>query len=301
MSNTLIELSSLLSTTDREMVEKLLYSEEVPSRLITLENSSFLVLRKVVGSEQTLSFTNHFFILTETTIHSIDQDKNTCEKLGSEGTELLRYFQDDIKRTNETIDVFNDHIDQLEDFIFDQEIPRHFIDIWYSLKKSVAKIERFTSRYSKVLQDLGALNYEYSEVLKKTTRQAGQHFSMNISRTNSLVSKLETIYNYYNSFKDEKINKNFYLLTVLSGIFLPLNLIVGFFGMNTENLLFKDNPEGTIYVLYLLLGVLLFFVIGLRLLQLIDSLLLRYGLGHFKMYKTISKKLTKINRVFDLE
>ena len=36
-------------------------------------------------------------------------------------------------------------------------------------------------------------------------------------------SKLDTLYNYYNSLKNDKINNNIYILTILSGVFLPLN------------------------------------------------------------------------------
>ncbi|WP_324253264.1 CorA family divalent cation transporter, partial [Campylobacter volucris] len=50
------------------------------------------------------------------------------------------------------------------------------------------------------------------------------------------ITRLESIYAYINTVRNEKINKNIYFLSIMSAIFLPLNLIVGFFGMNTKNL-----------------------------------------------------------------
>lgn len=87
------------------------------------------------------------------------------------------------------------------------------------------------------------------------------------------------------------MNKNIYLLTVLSGIFLPLNLIVGFFGMNTEGLLFKDDPNGTTYVLYALTGIFLAFVLGFNILNLIDRFFFRWWLGRSKLYNKMSNKI----------
>jgi magnesium transporter len=45
------------------------------------------------------------------------------------------------------------------------------------------------------------------------------------------------------------MNRNIYYLTILSGIFLPLTLVTGFFGMNTGGLPFTESPNGTLYVI----------------------------------------------------
>ncbi|PLY09306.1 MAG: hypothetical protein C0626_09950 [Arcobacter sp.] len=45
------------------------------------------------------------------------------------------------------------------------------------------------------------------------------------------------------------MNRTVYILTLLSGIFLPLNLIVGFFGMNTTSLPFTQGDGGTLLVI----------------------------------------------------
>ena len=44
------------------------------------------------------------------------------------------------------------------------------------------------------------------------------------------------------------MNRTIYLLTILSGIFLPLNLIVGYFGINTQGLPFAHLPNGSFIV-----------------------------------------------------
>ncbi|OYZ64605.1 MAG: hypothetical protein B7Y17_03670 [Sulfuricurvum sp. 24-42-5] len=43
------------------------------------------------------------------------------------------------------------------------------------------------------------------------------------------------------------MNRSIYILTIVSIVFLPLNLVVGFFGMNTGGLPFQDSTMGTTY------------------------------------------------------
>ena len=59
------------------------------------------------------------------------------------------------------------------------------------------------------------------------------------------VEKLDYLYDFYRAKVDEKMNRNVYYLTLLSGIFLPLTLATGFFGMNTGGLPWADDPLGT--------------------------------------------------------
>ena len=42
---------------------------------------------------------------------------------------------------------------------------------------------------------------------------------------------------------------HFFILTIISAIFLPLNLVVGFFGMNTSGLPFTEGNNGTLSVI----------------------------------------------------
>jgi hypothetical protein len=97
------------------------------------------------------------------------------------------------------------------------------------------------------------------------------------------------------------LNKNIYILTLISGVFLPLNLIVGFFGMNTESLLFKDDPKGTLYVIYILIAIIFLFTMGLKILVLIDDFLTKTGMGKYQFYQKISNKIQDIDSPLKLE
>lgn len=56
------------------------------------------------------------------------------------------------------------------------------------------------------------------------------------------------------AIKNEKMNQSLYFLSILSAIFLPLNLIVGFFGINTNDLFLAmlNMQLGMFLLLYVL-------------------------------------------------
>ena len=94
------------------------------------------------------------------------------------------------------------------------------------------------------------------------------------------------------------MNNSLYLLALVSGIFLPLNLIVGFFGMNTNNLFLAQNPEGTKLVFYTIIILFFTLMLGLPLLKILDQWILRHFLGRYQFYADLSKKLDDISDKF---
>ncbi len=80
---------------------------------------------------------------------------------------------------------------------------------------------------------------------------------------NEYACRIDDIYTFIQSIKNDKINQNIYILTMISAVMLPLNLITGFFGMNTQGLPFNETKNATIIVVSIMLGVILCCVIFL--------------------------------------
>lgn len=72
-----------------------------------------------------------------------------------------------------------------------------------------------------------------------------------------MITRLNELHLLMSSIKNEKINQSLYFLSILSAIFLPLNLIVGFFGMNTNDLFLSNVKNATWYVFALIYFILL--------------------------------------------
>ncbi len=62
------------------------------------------------------------------------------------------------------------------------------------------------------------------------------------------AARIDDIYAHIQSLKNDKINRNIYILTLLSALFLPLNFITGFFGMNTNGMFLNGFQNGTAIV-----------------------------------------------------
>jgi len=186
-------------------------------------------------------------------------------------------------------------IDRLEDDLYMRKLSPIFLDLWFDLKKDITRMERMLERaYDSIKRDLsfyeqeeGFTSHAFTNILEHIQRY---------ERLSSLNSnKLDTLYSYYNSLKNDKMNNNIYALTILSGIFLPLNLLVGFFGINTEGLFFSGNPSGTLYVVWLLLGLFLLLLVVIPLIGFLERFILRRLLGRFNLYNQLVSKIKKIS------
>jgi magnesium transporter len=75
-----------------------------------------------------------------------------------------------------------------------------------------------------------------------------------------LESSAESAVQIHFSAQGSRANEIMRTLTVLTAIFLPLNLITGFFGMNFDKLPLIHNPAGALLATVLMLGVGVFLV-----------------------------------------
>jgi magnesium transporter len=175
------------------------------------------------------------------------------------------------------------------------------MDNWFDLKKDLARIERYYNRAINVLNSFQKYFSNYESFPQAGFQDLMSNISYVLHHVGNQTSKLDALHNYYSSLKSDKLNNNLYTLTVISAVFLPLNLVVGFFGMNTENLFFKDSPHGTQYVLMILVGTFLLAFIGIPFVKFLDRYLLRFLLGKSHIYKKVSGKIDKIEEILKMD
>lgn len=99
-------------------------------------------------------------------------------------------------------------------------------------------------KINKNLKQINLLSEAFNLLLNEQTQYKKHLKILNLSitilnkNTKEHLARIDILYTLTSAIKNEKMNKSIYLLSILSSIFLPLNLIVGFFGMNTNNLFF---------------------------------------------------------------
>lgn len=187
---------------------------------------------------------------------------------------------------------YSDEVDNLEDLVSERKLPRVFINMSFRLKKDLLKFERLLARRSVVLKDLAhhASVFFPADAFGELLTKSETHSKFAANQ----VKRLTSIHRHYEAIKQDRMNTNIYLLALVSTIFLPLNLIVGFFGINTENLFFNGNPKGTQYVMFILLGVFASLILFLPLIRLLDQWILGKLFGQSQFYARMALKMEKV-------
>jgi len=95
------------------------------------------------------------------------------------------------------------------------------------------------------------------ELLRVRSRDVQEHIERVLTHVRRLESMAENAVQMHFSAQSHRTNEIMRTLTVLTAIFLPLNLVTGFFGMNFEGLPLIHSPRGfwIIFSVMLLLGI----------------------------------------------
>ena len=271
---------------------------EHSSYFFTTERYQLLIERLFELDEEGLKGVSTPFLISDENMYMYDINAKNLIVMEEKHLTVADLIQQKLDKSEHLVKKYIEEIDKLEDSLYMRKIPSIFLDLWFDLKKDLTRIDRIFARADETLKEYAAFYGESREFPKELYINLIEHIGRYQRLANLNSAKLDTLYNYYNSLKNDKINNNIYILTVLSGVFLPLNLVVGFFGMNTQNLFFSDNPSGTVYVVSILTGMLVILLLAFPLVQIIERSILRRLLGRFSLYNTLIeniKKITKIN------
>jgi len=228
-----------------------LRNELHPSIFDENEEYDMLIVRIPVISDK-LSAVSIGLIITEQNSYLYDKNQHKFQELTGhfEGPHsLLDKITDKMLKS---FVKYQDMVADMEERLYEDNIKENFMNIWLELKLEILRIERILLRaentidnfieYYKDIPEFPINNYgDLHEHLERTRRSAALQ-----------LSKLDYLYSFYNTKSNDKMNRMIYVLTIISAIFLPLNLVVGFFGMNTSGLPFASGAKGTYYAVSLM-------------------------------------------------
>jgi zinc transporter len=101
----------------------------------------------------------------------------------------------------------------------------------------------------------------------QTLQQAAEKFSSAISDTASLVERVKQLQEELAALVSEQTNRTLFLLTMVTVLALPINLVAGLFGMNVGGIPLNQHPYGFFLVLgplLMLTVVLAYWALGRR-------------------------------------
>lgn len=267
--------------------QNFLNQDRAPSTFNTEDpNTDILILKTIYFDKHDIKEYSHKVVFSKENILFYDKSTEFTSKDGAK--ELKKIVQDNISSVNKTLLNLEDELEHMEDQLSARDFPINFMDIWFHSRDSFLILERSISRFLRVLKLFSSdarfitdkQRSSFSDLLETI-----EFFERNI---NSCQKRLEALHHYYTSIKNDKMNKNIYILSILSGIFLPLNLIVGFFGMNTKDLFFENHDKGTQYVLMIIIGTFISILILPMIMNIISKFIIVRFLGRLSFYKRIN-------------
>lgn len=230
--------------------QDLLKKEQAYSTFI--ENEYEIIIFKTIYFEDGDIFERiHRYILSSDEVLDFDSQITIPFEDGIKN--IFNIIKDNSTHVETTLINLEEELEKLEYQLSSRKFSLNYMDTWFHSRDSLLIIEKSNNRLLRVC----SLFLKQSNLIKNKDEKKLSNiidtlgiFERNIS---TMTQRLEALHRYYTSIKDDKINHNIYILSIISAIFLPLNLIVGFFGMNTKNLFFENDANGT-QIVTLLLG-----------------------------------------------
>jgi magnesium transporter len=228
-----------------------LKNQNHPSIFTKDQDYDLFIFRVPLHVENKIKAKNLSFIIRESEYYMYDHGKESLIALNGidEFYNILnRHLDESMKLMNEQYMVVED----IEDIFYDGKHVHNFNQKWIQLKNDTIKIHRILYKGIDAL-NMYIKNYKNSpDFLEAGFSDLLEHLQRTYRNSEHLLVKIDALYDYYTTSNNEQMNKIVYILTIISAIFLPLNFIVGFFGMNTTSLPYTQGNDGTLNVVMIL-------------------------------------------------
>ncbi len=222
------------------LIEDILNSEH-PSDFDYSNEYSLLILRLPFIKNEKVEIFSYVFLFKNEKIYFFNRKTNDFIELG--GIEnFYDYLDVRVDKILAKLNSFHMQIAKMEDEMYEGIIEKSFTKKWLKLKKNLVLIERLMAQ-ALIAFERFLKHYKLSE--NYAFKDLEEHLNRAFSFSRNAIDKLNYLYEFFKAQQDEKMNKIMFILTILSGVFLPLSLITGFFGMNTGGLPLVNDPYGT--------------------------------------------------------
>jgi len=237
-------MDNLLKILDPLHLEDLANTEH-PSIFDENEAYDMLIIRIPV-IDTLLEITSMGFIITPEKSYYYEKSEKNFQVFDDRFNGPYKTIDTVVDRLLKAFSKYKDLIADMEEFLYLDKNTGSFMTQWMDLKRDILRIERVLLRTSETMQEV----IEYYEVLEEFPINhyvdLHEHLDRITRSAGHQLSKLDYLYSFYNTRTNEKMNSLIFALTIISAVFLPLNLVVGFFGMNTSGLPFAQGDIGTL-------------------------------------------------------
>jgi magnesium transporter len=244
-------MKNLEQTIDALHMEDL-RNETHPSIFDENEQYDMLILR-LPTIENELQVNSMGLVITTEASYLYDKNANKFQEIGKRFEGPYTILDPIVDHLLKSFSKYQNAIADMEESLYLDKFSNDFMIDWLKLKRDVLRVERVLLRAEETMREMIAYYETQSEFPINRYIDIHEHIERIMRSALLQISKLDYIYNFYSARSNEKMNRLIYSLTIISAIFLPLNLLVGFFGMNTSSLPFTQGDNGTIKVIAVML------------------------------------------------
>jgi len=237
-----------------------------PSIFDENEGYDMLIVRLPVFKEA-LDVVSTGFVITPGSSYLYDKSAGGFQKLDGRFEGPHRVIDVLVDGLLKSFGGYQERVVDMEEMLYSDRMGEHFMTRWLELKRDVLRIERVLQRASETMKRTIEYYEEAADFPINSYVDLHEHIDRIMRSATLHLGKLDYLYNFHNARTNEKMNRLIYVLTIISAVFLPLNLVVGFFGMNTSGLPFAEGAHGTLEAAVLMVSLALAFSGGFYLWQ----------------------------------
>ncbi|MDP3301287.1 MAG: CorA family divalent cation transporter [Sulfuricurvum sp.] len=217
-----------------------------PSVFEEHQDYQILILRLPEQINNKFNFNSHGFIIIEKDVYHYDQIQANLVPFPNGLDDLYHFLDSKIDILMHDIESIQEEIALLEDALY-QKFTSRFMEHWHAFKKELSQSERVIIKSVDTLELFITKSKTNASFPLSEFYDLHEHLERTLRSNANANDQLNNLYNYYTLRSNDRMNHSIYILTIISVIFLPLNLVVGFFGMNTGGLPFQKIESGTAY------------------------------------------------------
>lgn len=202
---------------------------------------------------------NNFLLIVDivdedsSTINSFLRAINRCTRGKVCVEKIIWYFMEALlSNSNKIAEELRDLLADLEESIVNKTADEDLNIELLNIKKRILKHINY---YGQIMDITEELEENDNEILDEDDLIYITNLTNKVSRLkddmNSLSSMADHIQDTYSTFLDQKLNNTMKVFTIITTIFFPLTIIVGWYGMNFNNMPELAWKYGYLYVIVL--------------------------------------------------
>ncbi len=203
---------------------------------------------------------DHLFVAHRKKVKSLDELIDEFDKFSTTEELILDLVEKLTEKIEKHIFDLEEQIEAIEDDMLDHpsQESRHAI---MKTRKKVIELRRYLLPQREVLNQLARNNLTHTdEAIRHQFTDLQQRTSRICDLLDALRERLGLIQEEIGALLSDKLNRNLYILSIISAIFLPLGFLTGLLGINVGGMPGADQSDAFWFVcaLSLIIGLMIF-------------------------------------------